>query len=81
MIGAMLDQRVCLPCVAAVGHGHKLGPLPLHSQYLCSPIRGEVTALCAAAPGDEHKMGPRPDYGYNSYKGSGKLKEKVSSQP
>ena len=23
-------------------------------------------------------MGPRPDYGYESYKGSGKLKEKVS---
>eukprot|EP00891_Asterochloris_glomerata_P009212 jgi/Astpho2/9212/Aster-07170 len=30
------------------------------------------------APGDEHKMGPRPDYGYDSYKGSGKLKEKVA---
>ncbi|KAK9824665.1 hypothetical protein WJX72_012168 [[Myrmecia] bisecta] len=29
-------------------------------------------------PGQEHKMGPKPDYGYDSYKGTGKLQDKVA---
>lgn len=30
------------------------------------------------APGDEHKMDPAPDYGYEDYQGSGKLKDKIA---
>ena len=30
------------------------------------------------APGLEHKMDPLPDYGLDSYKGSGKLQDKVA---
>lgn len=31
-----------------------------------------------SVPGDQHKMSPEPDYGYKSYKGSGKLTDKVA---
>lgn len=29
-------------------------------------------------PGYEHKMDPAPDYGLDSYKGSGKLQDKIA---
>lgn len=31
-------------------------------------------------PGNEHEMTPKPDYGAESYKGTGKLKGKVGRQ-
>ena len=35
--------------------------------------------LSVAAPGDEYKLNPKPDFGYDDYEGSGKLKDKVKS--